>query len=73
MIGLQSVEELQRRPRILAIRDEWDEERLQERIRDAVRKLSGVGVGSDSGEVVRRFLGHPEAERKDAHETIDFP
>ena len=44
------IEELQRRPRILAIRDEWDEERLQERIREAVRRVSGVGVGSDTTE-----------------------
>ena len=44
------IEELQRRPRILAIRDEWDEERLQERIREAVRRVSGVGMGSDNSE-----------------------
>jgi len=54
------IEEL-RRPRILAIRDEWDDARLMERVREAVRRLSRVGVGSDSSEVVSRVLGHPEA------------
>ena len=66
------IEELQRRPRILAIRDEWDEERLQERIREAVRRVSGVGVGSDSGEGVRRVLGHPEAVENKCTGTIAF-
>ena len=63
------IEELQRRPRILAIRDEWDEERLQERIREAVRRVSGVGVGSDTTDGVRRVLEGPEGERK----ALDFP
>ena len=67
------IEELQRRPRILAIRDEWDEERLQERIRDAMRRVSGVEVGSGASEGVRRVLGHQETESEPSAKVLDFP
>ena len=52
-IGL---EELSRRP-------------LQERVREAVRRVSGVGVGPYTTEGVRRVLEGPEGERK----ALDFP
>ena len=67
------IEELQRRPRILAIRDEWDEERLQERIREALRRVSGIGVGSYTTEGVRWVLGHPETESEPSPKVLDFP
>ena len=67
------IEELQRRPRILAIRDEWDEERLQERIREALRRVSGVGMGSYTTEGVRRVLGHPETESEPSPKVLNFP
>ena len=67
------IEELQRRPRILAIWDEWDEERLQERIREALRRVSGIGVGPYTTEGVRRVLGHPETESEPSPKVLNFP
>ena len=55
------IEEL-RRPRIIAIRDEWDEERLQERIREAVCRLSRLRVGSGASEGGRRVLEGSETQ-----------
>lgn len=61
---MSQIEELQRRPCIIAIRDEWDEERLQERIREAQERLSMVGVSFWASEGVLRVLDGSDGQGK---------